>query len=256
MRGADWAKPLRQCLARAPSDIVAWMEQHTQLLKCDAHSRVGLLHVQEQPCILKLYLGKSPLQRVGFRLGFGRGIRSFDAAVELRQRGLPVPAPRTCLLVPAGMLLLSEAIVGSRDLRALWIAQPSPGQAVQYMLCAGVTLAALHSAGFSHGDCKWSNLLWNGEQFYLVDLDAVRAVKPDKAARRPLHARQLRDLARYTIDAEEMGLGPELYGIFLQHYCARAGLDKALLVARIRPAAEVIRQRHKRRDGRDYETLA
>ncbi len=161
------------------------MERHTRLLKSDTFSRVGLLELQGQCCFLKLYLAKSSLQRVGFRLGYGRGVHSFDAARRLARASLPVPSPLACLLVEEGMVLLTEGIANSRDLRSLWLEQPAAGAASQLMQAAGDTLAALHLAGFAHGDCKWSNLLWNEVQMYLVDLEAVRAVT---AARRPATA--------------------------------------------------------------------
>ena len=52
-----------------------------------------------------------------------------------------------------------------RDLRALWLEQPEPARAELLMRGAADTLAALHLAGFAHGDGKWSNLLWRGEGF-------------------------------------------------------------------------------------------
>jgi len=249
IRGANWAEPLRQCLAAPPVDVAAWMTQHTRLLKSDDYSRVGLLDVRGQSCWIKLYLAKSPWQRLGFQMGCGRGIRSFDAATELLRKGFSVPAPRSCLLVPGGLVLLTEGIAGSRDLRALWLAQPAVDQAERLMRCAGTCLAALHQAGFAHGDCKWSNLLWDGGQFYLVDLEAVREVKYTGAAALQLHARQLQDLARFTVDAEELGAGREPYSCFLQSYCARAHCTREQLAAGIKPAAEAIRARHAKKYG-------
>jgi tRNA A-37 threonylcarbamoyl transferase component Bud32 len=220
------------------------MEQHTRLLKSDTYSRVGLLELRYQPCFLKLYLAKSRWQRLGVRLGYGRALRSFDMAGELVSRGLPVPAPRACVQVAEGMLLLTEGILESRDLRALWLEQPQPGLAELLMRSAGETLALLHRAGFAHGDCKWSNLLWSGGQFYLVDLDSVRQLKFTAAAARSPLPRQLRDLARFTVDAEELGASQQQYDRFLDSYCVAAQQERELLAAGIRSSAAPIRARH------------
>lgn len=255
LRGADWALHLRECLEHSPDDLSSWMEQHTQLLKSDTYSRVGLLSVQQQTCFLKLYTAKSPLQNLGFRLGYGRGIKSFDAALHLALVGIPVPAPRTCLLVPGGMLLLTEGIENSLDLRALWQSRPSEKVAGQYMKNAGETIAALHRAGFAHGDCKWSNLLWSGEIFYLVDLEAVRKITTTGTEVFSPHPRQLQDLARFTADAEALSAGPGQYETFLDSYQTSVKCSREPLVADIRPLIEVIRERHLQKHGNTHEPL-
>jgi tRNA A-37 threonylcarbamoyl transferase component Bud32 len=216
------------------------MEAHTQLLKTDTWSRVGLLQLEGEWYFLKLYLAKSAWQRLGFRLGYGRALHSFDAAVQLDAAGLPVAAARTCLLVPGGMLLLTAAIPAGQDLRALWLGKPGDDLARQLLRHAGELLARLHTAGFAHGDCKWSNLLWSGEQFYLVDLEAVRKL----GSVEQFHSRHARDLARFTVDAEELGLGPELYRLFLDSYLASLAYPREVVLTRTKPLVETIRARH------------
>ena len=233
----------------------SWMEQHTRLLKSDTYSRVGLLRVQGQICYLKLYIAKSPLQRIGFRLGIGRGITGFDAAASMLIAGLQVPTPRACLLVPEGMLLLTEGIEDSRDLRDLWLAEPTELIASQYMQRAGEILSALHHAGFSHGDCKWSNLLWSGESFSLVDLEDVRRVGTAGTEVTSLHARQLQDIARFTADAEALGASTGQYESFLGGYCIGAYDLTEQLRDGIRPLVGAIRKRHQKKYGHRYEPL-
>ena len=244
LRGSEWAERLEQRLATAPANTANWMEQHTRLLKSDTHSRVGLLRLSQQLCCLKLYLARSRLQKLGFRLGYGRGLRAFDRASELARRGLRVPRALACLLVPEGMLLLTEGMAASRDLRALWQDQPGAEQATVLMHAAAETLAALHGAGFAHGDCKWSNLLWCDGSCYLVDLEAVRDLTPDRSGQLPLHPRQLRDLARFTVDAEELGVDKTFYELFLASYCAHSGCDRDRLVGAMQAALQTIRDRH------------
>jgi len=249
LRGPEWAERLAERLASEPADTTTWMEHHSRLLKGDTHSRVGLLQVRQQLCYLKLYLAKSPLHKLGFQLGYGRGLRAFDRANELAGRGLRVPRALACLLVPEGMLLLTEGIAGGRDLRGLWQDQPAAEQAALLLNGAGATLAALHGAGYAHGDCKWSNLLWCDGSLYLVDLEAVREVTIDRAGQLPLHPRQLRDLARYTIDAEELGVGAACFELFLTSYCAHRGCDRARLVSGMQADLATIRRRHRAKYG-------
>ena len=255
LRGSDWAERLAERLASAPADTATWMEHHTRLLKSDTYSRVGLLQVRQQLCYLKLYLAKSPLHQFGFKLGYGRGLRAFDRANELARRGLRVPRAHACLLVPEGMLLLTEGMAGGRDLRALWQGRPAADQAALLMNGAGAALAALHGVGYAHGDCKWSNLLWCDGSVCLVDLEAVREVTIDRFGKLPLHPRQLRDLARYTIDAEELGVGAVGFELFLASYCAHRGCDRALLVDAMQAALAAIRRRHRARYGISSDPL-
>lgn len=255
LRGDDWAPWLRQCLPAAPAEILPWMEQHTRLLKSDTHSMVGLLSVQEQTCYLKLYIAKSALQNLGFRFAYGRGVHSFDAASRLLLAGLRVPAPRTCVQVPDAMLLLTEGMEDSCDLRALWLARPAEEASAMYMRQAGETLSALHLAGFAHGDCKWSNLLWTSEAFYLVDLEDVRRVRARAAQLKSLHALQLQDIARFTADAERLRASPGQYEIFLQSYCASLHYPREKLLDQIKHPVEVIRKRHESKSGRRSQVL-
>lgn len=250
IRGPDWATPLGECLDQAPADLALWMEQHTQLLKCDRYSTVGLLEIRAQSCFLKLYFAKSPLQQFGYRLGIGRGIRSFDAADAMLSAGLRVSAPLACLLVPGGLALLTETIAQARDLKALRRSSAWATEAASFMASAAEALAALHRAGFAHGDCKWSNLLWNGNTFYAVDLEGVREVGFDRGAVLPPRPRQLRDLARFTIDAEELGATQAQYDIFITAYAAATNSPRHLLARGIQSAAEPIRRRHFRKYGK------
>ncbi len=223
------------------------MARHSHLLKSDTFSRVGLLEVGGQPCCLKLYRPKSSLRAVGFRLGYGRGPRAFDASAALLAAGLPVPEPRCCLLTDGAVLLLTAQIPGARNLRALWLEAPGALSVVQLLPAAGATLAALHGAGFAHGDCKWSNLLAAGDRLYLVDLEAARRVRP--LADRGIHRRQLRDLARFTVEAEELGVSSGDFDSFLGAYLAVSPIPRERLLAGLRPLLATIRDRHRRRYG-------
>ena len=244
----SWGLALQDMLATSSKDTAAWMQQHTRLLKNDTNSLVGLLQLRDEACYLKLYRYKSTGQKLLFRLGRGRPVRSFDVACELAAKEVPVPLPRACLLVSGGMLLLTEGLAGGGNLNDLWREQPVHDKFRQLLHSAGESVAHLHRAGFAHGDCKWSNLLWTGSQCYLVDLDGV--------GKAPIgSAKQARDLARFTLNAEELDIGPELYELFLESYLQGVGASRSVLVASMMPILRVLRKRHAAKYGERGQRL-
>jgi tRNA A-37 threonylcarbamoyl transferase component Bud32 len=246
--GDSWGVTLQQVLAASAVDTVSWMQQHTHLLKSDANSRVGLLQLRRETCYLKLYRYKFSLQKMLFRLGRGRPVRSFDAARELLAKKVPVPRPLACLLVSEGILLLTEGVPDGRNLNDLWNEQPAADEFRELMRGAGESVARLHRAGYAHGDCKWSNLLWTGRQCYLVDLDG--------ASKTPIgSAKQARDLARFTLNAEELNIGPELYELFLESYLQGVGESRQAMIVRMMPILRVLRERHVARYGERGQRL-
>jgi tRNA A-37 threonylcarbamoyl transferase component Bud32 len=212
------------------------------VLKRDAHSLAGLLELSGKPVFIKLYLAKGPVQRLGFRLGRGRGLRSFDRARALLGAGVRVPEPRACVGCPGALLLQTEAVPGAVDLKARWRASPPEAVRRELMEAAGEALGALHRAGFAHGDCKWSNLLCAAEGVYLADLEAVR--------RAPLAASHLwRDLARFTLNAEDLAVSSGDYRAFIDSYVSASGIPREMLLPRTLPILLRLRGRHQRRYG-------
>lgn len=248
LRGAAWGNVLCSAIEPAGEDIGEWLSEHTQVLKQDEHSQVGLLQLAGELCYLKLYRPKSTLQRLRFRLGRGRAVHSFDSAVALRAVAVPVPEARACLLTPGGMLLLAQGVAHACDMQTLW-QQDSPGEMQENILRqAAQALAHLHQKGFAHGDCKWSNMLWAQEQLYLVDLDAVLAARVGSA-------RQARDLARFTLNAEEQTLQPARYEKFLQEYLQLMSLSRQDLMRAMLPPLQKLRLRHQLRYGNRGQPL-
>jgi len=246
--GDGWGIALQDMLATSSNDTAAWMQQHTRLLKSDTNSLVGLLQLRCETCYIKLYRYKSSLQKMLFRLGRGRPVRSFDVARELLAKEVPVSGPLACLLVPEGILLLTEGMPDGRNLNDLWLEQPASDEFRQIMHGAGESVARLHQAGYAHGDCKWSNLLWTGRQCYLVDLDGagVAAIAS---------AKQARDLARFTLNAEELAIGAELYELFLESYLQGVGESRQVVIVRMMPILRVLRERHVAKYGERGQRL-
>jgi len=248
IRGEHWAQALLAKLVDADRDTSAWMDVHTHLLKRDPYSQVGLLQLAGRPCCLKLYRCKSSLQSLQFALGRGRAVNSFDGGHSLRAAGIAVPEALALLRVPGGMLLLCSAIEQAENLQMLWPRVDSCATREQILDRAAQLLAQLHSAGFAHGDCKWSNWLWAQGQLYLVDLDAVcQAAAGDR--------RQARDLARFTLNAEELSLQPALYNLFLEGYLSAMGLSREVLMPHMLVELQRLRQRHLQHYGEPGQRL-
>ena len=248
IRGEHWAQALLAKLVDADRDTSAWMDAHTHLLKRDRYSQVGLLQLAGRPCCLKLYRCKSSLQSLQFALGRGRAVNSFDGGHSLRAAGVAVPEALALLRVPGGMLLLCSAIEQAENLQMLWPRVDSCATREQILDRAAQLLARLHSAGFAHGDCKWSNWLWAQGQLYLVDLDAVcQAAAGDR--------RQARDLARFTLNAEELSLQPALYDLFLEGYLSAMGLSREVLMPPMLVELQRLRQRHLQHYGEPGQRL-
>lgn len=237
LRGGDWAASFQRELPPGPPE--QWLESHCRVVKRDSHSLVALGELQQGHCYLKFYRPKSPLQRLAFALGHGRALQAFDQAALLAASGIRVPAPLACLRVPGGMLLVTEGMAQARDLKSCW----QQGEVMRPLLAAAAqALADLHRGGYAHGDCKWSNLLWSDNCLYLVDLEAVQACEPGSPA-------QWRDLARFTVNAEDLSLPGADYEAFLAGYCQLRGVSREALVAEMAPALARLRRRHRDKYG-------
>lgn len=243
IRGDYWAALLKDELLHSNSGAVEWMEDHTNILKSDRHSLSGLMRMDGQVCFLKLYRIKSPLHRLQFRLGMGRPLRNFTAARDLDAQGLAVPRPFACLLVPEGMLLLVEGLAGPGTLAEVWRrGELSDEDAARLMRSAGETLATLHSSGFAHGDCKWTNLFWDGYRVHLIDLDDARKSRTGSRA-------QSEDLARFIVNAEELSIGSELFEQFLAAYLEGVVDTRRTVIDRLLPSLLRYRKKHLARYG-------
>lgn len=107
---------------------------------------------------------------------------------------------------------------------------------------AGNTLSRLHLAGYCHGDAKWSNWLWSGDDFYLVDLEGVKQVPTGSK-------RQLRDLARFVVNAEDLAVSQLSFDCFMESYLAGDTRSKDDTIRAIMPTLMELRKRHEAKYG-------
>lgn len=241
LRGEQWGGLLQRRLPDGGS-LRQWMKTHMQILKDDQTSQVGLLELGGEPCYLKYYQGRTWLQSALYRYGRGRPTRAFDSAAALWQAGVAVPRPLSCLAVPGGAILLAEGIADSRDLQGL-VKDGGLAEIDDCILAAAASLLGrLHSAGYAHGDCKWSNLLYAAGRLCLVDLDGVSHC--GRGSRQ-----QARDIARFTVNAEELALPAARYQRFLESYLEASEWTRQELLSAMRPFLDKFRRRHRLRYG-------
>lgn len=238
--GDSWAVRLKEQLATSPTDTAGWMEKHAASLKKNIYSLSGFLRIDDKVCFLKLYRPKTPQHKLLYALGMGRPLRHFKAARDLSAQGLAVPRPLACLLVPQGALLLTEGLAGGDTFSRQWLRNPADGEARDMLRSAGELLANLHGLGYAHGNCRWSNFYWDGERAYLLDLDNTR--KSDRSE-------QARDLARFTVNAEDLRVGPSWYTQFLESYRQDSGESRREIVERMMPFVHGFRAKYLARYG-------
>lgn len=239
LRGDRWATELLNQLDTV-TDIRRWMQEHTRVVKNNDNSLVGLLDLAGVLHYLKLYQSKSVVQSAGFRFGRGRAVHSFDLSRQLFDLGVPVPEPRACLQAGNQQLLLKQGLSEAEDLNSVWLSGLATTQQLDWLQRCGDALGHLHQLGFAHGDAKWTNLLCQHERLWLVDLDGVR---------RDSDAAMYRDLARFTLNAEDREVDADVFEVFLQSYLHRSGSTRGAVTAGLAAPLKKLRQRHLQQYG-------
>jgi tRNA A-37 threonylcarbamoyl transferase component Bud32 len=244
----EWAQILLAELDGYPGAPWDWIAAHGRVLKHDRYGAAALVELGGEPCFAKLYLPRGRLHAHLLRSTRGRPVRSQDVARELLRVDVVVPQPRGCLWLGNSALTLAEGLINGDTLQQRW--QTATGPAARQRLLSSVaeSLARLHHAAYSHGDCKWSNLLCLGRQVYLVDLDAARHTPVGSR-------RQARDLARWTLNAEELSMEPSEYRVFLDSYFSALGAPREAIIARMLPQLYRLRDRHRRQYGETGRAL-
>lgn len=243
LRGEAWGHRVKRRLNQPPVGIVPWMQQHTILIKDEPKRMVGYYPMRDVPCFIKLYRRRTPLHLLVYAMRLGQPLRTFRNIIELSANGVPTPRPLSCVLTWQGVLVLTKGVSEGGTYDQLWASRPAREEAHRMMRGAGKTIASAHACGFSHGDCKWSNLLWSQGECYLIDLDSARRSRFRRARRRA------RDLARFTVAAEEGGVPQELLESFLHSYLEESGDSRDDLIRRMRPNLEKLRNRHEKKYG-------
>ena len=146
-----------------------------RLLKDGNSATVALGEQAGRGVVIKRYNLKSVGHALSRLLRPSRAWNAWQAAIRLRFLGIGTPEP----------LALVEERLGPLRRRAWLITAFCPGEPLDRVLSAADappaaigraiihTFTTLHAAGVAHGDLKATNLLWDGEALYLIDLDAT-----------------------------------------------------------------------------------
>jgi len=228
-------------LEQQTHSVTDWCIEHGETLKEAAHSWVGFVELEGASVYVKVFRAKGLVQQLSTHFGRHRALRSFASANHLLKARLPVPEPIACLRAGADMLLVTKRLPCGDDFLSLW---QSEGELLPAEIWhdAGVMIGQLHSAGFVHRDCKWSNIYRADDQQYLLDLESVAHVGAGASG-------LYRDIARFVLDAEDMGASLGIVQTFLTAYSQEVGSSVGEVSSAALPQLKRLRLRHERKYG-------
>lgn len=162
-------------------------------------------------CVKRFHDARWPGSAVGRWRDLRRARREERRLVELARAGLPVPEVLGLRKTPEGVELRTRWIPGARPLAEILAEASGPPDQLAAEL--GRLLAALHRAGFAHGDLHPGNVVIDAEQrAWLVDAAAIG---------RCSSVRQMRDLVQAAAHAREV-TQPRFRARFLVAYLRAA----------------------------------
>ncbi|HEY8156357.1 MAG TPA: lipopolysaccharide kinase InaA family protein [Myxococcota bacterium] len=179
----------------------AWRETLAPLLLDPAGSPGALTLLREQPGHRRLLRARLASGDTVFLKHFGRGRhrvreavkgvlglqaarREWRALVSLHARGVRVPEPLALASLGGGAFVIATRFVEGRTLKQTLAEQPTGRRAL--LLAVGDLIAALHAAGWTHGDLHHGNLLVGAGGVWLVDLQAALPLRAGPARWRDL----------------------------------------------------------------------
>lgn len=227
----------------ASADLLAhWPPTPRRTLRDNPKLQAFIWQHQTQTLFVKCFR-YAGLRRLAACLGRERGLAGFEAAQKLRAAGIATPAA-VALIRAAGCRrswLLTKMLDGAANCHQLAEAGLSAAMQQRLLQDGLALLLQLHQAGCAHGDFKWANLMWQetAQKLWLIDLDGVTTSRAGSKA-------QLRDLARFLLNAEEVGVAlAELQQAF-SDYCQELGLDTAKARHLFLPSYARLARRHGR----------
>jgi tRNA A-37 threonylcarbamoyl transferase component Bud32 len=168
-------------------------------------------------CVKRFHDARWPGRAVGRWRDLRRARREERRLLELARAGLPVPEVLGIRETPEGVELRTRWIPGARTVAEILEDPSGPPDRLAAEL--GRLLAALHRAGFVHGDLHPGNVVVDAEQkAWLVDAAAIRrgTVASGDLIRAAAHAREV--------------TSPRFRARFLVAYARAAGSDARAFV--------------------------
>ncbi len=198
-------------LAPLMADPDAWLEKG-EPLKRGRSATLARVELGGRQLVIKRYNIKGPSHALSRALRPSRAWHSWIEAHRLRFLGIPTPRP----------LALIERRLGPLRGRAWLVSEHCPGPNLQARLASEEHLpqevaaavrrlfAQLTESRIVHGDLKATNIIWNGRELCVLDLDAMRQHDSGAAWRRAWQRERARFLAnwpqgsalRHEIEAE------------------------------------------------------
>lgn len=226
-----------------PDLLAQWPPAPDKLLRDNPKLQAFVWHHQGQALFVKCFRYQG-LRRLAARLGRERGLAGFRAAARLRAAGIDTPAALALVRDSSckRSWLLTQLLDGAANCHQLAEAGLSDEMKQQLFQAGLALLVKLHQSGHAHGDFKWANLMWQQAQarLWLIDLDGVRVCCPGSKP-------QLRDLARFLLNAEEVGVDASARDAAFQSYCKQMQLSPDLARRHFDASYQRLWQRHQRK---------
>lgn len=212
---SKWSQDL---LPRGADDVaeliyLSEQDQSTTLLKDDRTTTVRVVRQPDQPnqqLVVKRYNAKGRWHKISRAIRESRASRCWRMSYVFAEAGISVATPYMMHEVRFGPFnqnayFVSEKLAGQELLTAL----PKLEVAEQREVVASIKVLfeQLEEHRLSHGDMKASNILWNGEQLSLIDLDACAQHRHVLSWRKA----NLKDRKRFLKNWQER---PELLSMF------------------------------------------
>lgn len=170
----------------------------------------------------------------------------------LVQREVNVPTPTGYLFRQVGLscrnaYFFSEALKGCKDLGTLarnleeLEKRLDQGGLIETL---AMMVASLHDSRMLHGDLKWSNIMVHQKEnkTWIIDLDAAKICRVN-----PGPTRFARDVARFVLNCQEVGIHESIIERFLDTYASYRKLTRASFDKPVTSVLKKLREKHQKK---------
>lgn len=173
VKGKD-GTPFDQNINRAELDSAIENAQH--IYKHDKTTTVAAITIDQQTYILKRYNARNWWHHIKRAFRETRAHRCWRMSTKFEQVGLNVSSPVLMFESRIGPIrttsyFMNRLLEGEELLQCLPEFDAAQQQQVLSAMQSVFEIMKKHK--ISHGDCKASNLIWNNQQLFFIDLDAA-----------------------------------------------------------------------------------
>ncbi|WP_163935277.1 3-deoxy-D-manno-octulosonic acid kinase [Paraferrimonas sp. SM1919] len=155
-----------------------WQQQGKVVGHSSGRSQAFFIEHGEQQWVLRHYYRGGLMEKFSkdkyLFTGFesSRALAEFTMLEQMYQLGLPVPEPVAAMSIRNGLWVTGDIIIkriaDTQDMLA-WCEQGPVAASTWHLL--GKTIAQFHQQLVFHSDLNIKNILFDGEQIYLIDFD-------------------------------------------------------------------------------------